>query len=149
VMIVRRSRYRGLGGKVPIGLVTADWGGEPIEPFMSAEALADKTCGGTKPAGDAAVAAAAAAAETVPHSSSHGVPLGSGSPSTIWNGMIAPLRKMRFASAVWYAAVTGVLTLIWAGVTGLLEITGIALYSGIKGSRTTTPLGPTRVASQP
>ena len=100
-MIATLSRYRGLGGKVPIGLVTADWGGEPIEPFMSAEALADKTCGGTKPAGDAA----AAAAETVPHSSSHGVSLGSGNPSTIWNGMIAPLRKMRFASAVWYAAV--------------------------------------------
>ena len=31
-----RDVYKGLGGKVPIGLVAADWGGQPIEPFMSA-----------------------------------------------------------------------------------------------------------------
>lgn len=42
-----RDIYKSLNGKVPIGLVAASWGGEPIEPFMSAEALGDKTCGGT------------------------------------------------------------------------------------------------------
>eukprot|EP01050_Picozoa_sp_SAG11_P033840 SAG11_NODE_11683_length_744_cov_1.310078_1_plen_152_part_10 len=57
-----RNIYKGLGGKVPIGLVAADWGGEPIEPFMSPDALADKTCGGTKPATAASAAAAAAPA---------------------------------------------------------------------------------------
>jgi sialate O-acetylesterase len=97
-----RDVYKGLGGKVPIGLVTADWGGQPIEPFMSADALADKTCGGTKPAAAAAPPPPPApAAVTVSDSSSHGVSVGSGNPSTIWNGMIAPLAKMRFAAAVW------------------------------------------------
>ena len=96
-----RNVYKGLGGKVPIGLVTADWGGEPIEPFMSTDALADKTCGGTKPALDATAVAVAAGTATASRSSSHGVSLASGNPSTIWNGMLAPLAKMRFASAVW------------------------------------------------
>jgi len=29
-----RDLYKGLGGKVPVGLVASSWGGEPIEPFM-------------------------------------------------------------------------------------------------------------------
>jgi hypothetical protein len=91
-----RNIYKGLGGKVPIGLVAADWGGEPIEPFMSPDALADKTCGGTKPA----AAAAAAAATAVPSSQVAAVAR-SGASSTIWNGMIAPLAKMRFSAIIW------------------------------------------------
>ena len=79
---------------MPIGLVAADWGGEPIEPFMSPDALADKTCGGTKPK---TVAAAAVAAP-----SSSDVAAASGSGSNIWNGMIAPLAKMKFSSVIWY-----------------------------------------------
>jgi sialate O-acetylesterase len=42
-----RDVYKSQGGKVPIGLMASDWGGQPIEPFMSPDALADKTCGGT------------------------------------------------------------------------------------------------------
>ena len=46
-----REVYKALGGKVPIGLVASDWGGQRVECFSSADALADTTCGGTRPAG--------------------------------------------------------------------------------------------------
>ena len=82
-----RDVYRSLGGKVPIGLLASDWGGEPIEPFMSADALADKTCGGTKPQEEAESQSESA--------------LSSGAGGTIWNGMIAPLLPMRFAGMLW------------------------------------------------
>ena len=42
-----RDLYKSLDGKVPIGLVASDWGGQAIEVFSSPDALADKTCGGT------------------------------------------------------------------------------------------------------
>eukprot|EP00729_Bicosta_minor_P012061 gene12061-11421_t len=91
-----RDLYKGLGGKVPVGLVASSWGGEPIEPFMSADALADQTCGGTKPA---------AAPEPVHPSTLAAAPapamVGDGG-GTIWNGIIAPLTKMRYAGMVWY-----------------------------------------------
>ncbi len=106
-----RNIYKGLGGKVPIGLVAADWGGEPIEPFMSADALADKTCGGTRPTGagatvaaDAAPAPAPAPAPAVPSTAwpqEVATTTRSSSSSTIWNGMIAPLTNMRFSAIIW------------------------------------------------
>ena len=53
-----RDLYKALGGKVPIGLVASDWGGQRVECFSSADALADKTCGGTQPPGGTAAGAA-------------------------------------------------------------------------------------------
>ena len=44
-----RDLYKALGGRVPIGLLASDWGGQRVECFSSAEALADSTCGGTQP----------------------------------------------------------------------------------------------------
>jgi sialate O-acetylesterase len=90
-----RNIYKALGGKVPIGLVAADWGGEPIEPFMSADALSDKSCGGTKPAATTEVPSSATPQEEVATTTK------SGTSSTIWNGMIAPLAKMRFSAIIW------------------------------------------------
>jgi len=85
-----RDVYKALGGKVPIGLIASSWGGQPIEPFMSPDALSDQTCGGTKapPAPAPASASASVAVE--------------GDDSNIWNGMIAPLAKMRYAGMLWY-----------------------------------------------
>ena len=40
-----RNVYKGLGGKVPIGLVEAAWGGTRIEAWMTPQALA--RCPGT------------------------------------------------------------------------------------------------------
>merc|ERR1719424_1695074 len=42
-----RDVYVSQNGSVPIGLMASDWGGQPIQPFMSPDALADTTCGGT------------------------------------------------------------------------------------------------------
>ena len=85
-----RDVYKALGGNVPIGLMGDDWGGEPIEPFMSADALADKTCGGTVSPED--------------HSGEDRSEVGGEMEGggTIWNGMIAPLTQMRFANILWY-----------------------------------------------
>ena len=58
-----------------------------LTAMVNADALADKTCGGTKPG-------------AAPMSSQVAVASG-GDGSNIWNGMIAPLAKMRFASIVW------------------------------------------------
>ena len=38
-----RSLHLQLGGKVPVGLLASSWGGSPIEPWMSPDAL--KSCG--------------------------------------------------------------------------------------------------------
>merc|ERR1712216_22215 len=37
-----RDTYKALGGKVPIGLVASDWGGQAIEVFSSPDALSDQ-----------------------------------------------------------------------------------------------------------
>eukprot|EP00937_MAST-01D_sp_MAST-1D-sp2_P000500 g500.t1 len=100
-----RDLYKALGGAVPIGLVASDWGGQPIEVFSSADALADKTCGGTVPVPAPAPAAAAPVAAgrggPGPGPRPAGAQLGVGT-SQLWNAMISPFRKMRFAGAVWY-----------------------------------------------
>ena len=56
--IAGRDVYKSQGGAVPIGLMASDWGGQPIEPFMSPDALNDKTRGGTRNATGAVNAAA-------------------------------------------------------------------------------------------
>ena len=42
-----RDLYKQLGGKIPIGLVAATRGGTKVESFMTPDAIADETCGGT------------------------------------------------------------------------------------------------------
>jgi hypothetical protein len=69
--------------------MTASWGGEPIEPFMSADAAADTTCGGTNPASEQT--------ELVSQTQDVG-----GTNGIIYNGMIAPLIPMKFAAIFWY-----------------------------------------------
>ena len=110
-----REVYKALGGKVPIGLVASDWGGQRVECFSSADALADTTCGGTRPAGSLEHIAAAAAEEEEEEEDddeedeededqvevSKG-PEPNPGPSQLWNAMIFPLLPMRFAGAVWY-----------------------------------------------
>ena len=114
--------YRRLGGKVPVGLVSAAWGGQPIETFASPNALADKTCGGAATAAtgeeeaDAEEAAAGAeeeaaareVARVIVRPASAPINLGADEtwnpnpgPSEIWNGMIHPLLRMRVAGVAW------------------------------------------------
>lgn len=38
-----RDIHDGLGGKVPIGLISSNWGGTPVESWLPAAAI--KTCG--------------------------------------------------------------------------------------------------------
>ena len=121
-----RELYTGLGGVVPIGLVAASWGGVKIETLMSPDALIDDSCGGTalaaipnasKPtarrAGGKAVTdelmrvGEASMGELVTGradaAASRELVLGLGvKPSGAWNGMIAPLLRMRFTGVVWY-----------------------------------------------
>ena len=72
-----RDLYKRLGGKVPIGLVAATQGGTKVELFMSPEAIADRTCGGT-------VSASSGKPEVGP---------GSG----LWFGMILPLTPLKIS----------------------------------------------------
>ena len=111
--IFGRDLYKALGGKVPIGLVASDWGGQRVECFSSADALADKTCGGTQPPGGTAAGAApttTSAAEGDPAPAGdepEGVPGGDRrrarrarpGPSQLWNAMIHPLLPMRFTGS--------------------------------------------------
>merc|ERR1719424_2201536 len=73
-----RDVYVSQNGSVPIGLMASDWGGQPIEPFMSPDALSDKTCGGTRPAAAAAAAAAAPATITLAKKKNQSLHSGSG-----------------------------------------------------------------------
>lgn len=72
-----RDLYRELGGKVPIGLVAATEGGTKIELFMSPDAIADTSCGGTVPA--------------------PGVQPEVGPSSDLWFGMLEPLVPLKLS----------------------------------------------------
>ena len=111
-----RDLYRSLGGKVPIGLVASDWGGQKVECFSSPDAMADATCGGTQElpvdasaaASDVGVAVSDAGAalrysaiERLSLSTSVGDEPNPGT-SQLWYGQIYPFLPMRFTGAVWY-----------------------------------------------
>jgi len=115
-----RDLYKALDGKVPIGLVATDWGGQTIETFSSPDALSDTTCGGTvtqpstalstpsKPftAPDPSVHSLQVTEESIERANI-GNELGGTSPiypqpSELWYAMIIPFAPMRFAGAVWY-----------------------------------------------
>lgn len=112
-----RDVYISQGGAVPVGLMASDWGGQPIEPFMSPDALGDKTCGGTRPAAAAAAPASVEEEDEGLHSirghteplaslgESGGLRSGSGN-SVLWWGMTEPLSQMRMTGAVWYQGET-------------------------------------------
>lgn len=70
---------------VPIGFVSAAWGGQRVEVFSSPEAMADDTCGGTQTHDEASITSNRRLPET----------------SELWNTMIHPFLNMRFAGAVW------------------------------------------------
>lgn len=116
-----RELHKALNYKVPIGLVTSSWGGQKIETFSSPEALADKTCGGTRPLYDVynvnndntsiynynvhddtgkGIIGDAPPQDDDDLYSDGG---GDGPKSMqIWNAMIHPLINMRFTGAIWY-----------------------------------------------
>lgn len=109
-----RDVYTALGGKVPIGLVASDWGGQRVEAFSSPDALHDRTCGGTRPAAEGAEAAdklveavddndddtGSSADDTHSPWRASGMP--NPGPTQLWNAMIHPLLPMRFLAALWY-----------------------------------------------
>ena len=99
-----RDLYRAMDGKVPIGLVASDWGGQTVEAFSSPDALNDKTCGGTQPGGrgQTAVDNDTTDAKSADADGDYGGPVPNPGPSQLWNAMIYPFTKMRFVAALWY-----------------------------------------------
>ena len=112
-----RDLYVHSNGTIPIGIVVSAWGGQPIEPFSSPEALKDETCGGTVlPPRDVASAERQQDTTTerrsllrsqLEHQSttynwSESSYDESENDSKIWNGMIHPFLPMRFKGVVWY-----------------------------------------------
>ena len=112
-----RDLATALGGSVPIGLVASDWGGQTVEAFSSPAALADTTCGGTKPAisdgeegmGGEPPPPPKDTAFTpdppdyyVPRDFEPPTDAPNPGPTQLWNAMIHPLLPMRFVGATWY-----------------------------------------------
>ena len=123
-----RSMYTALDGQVPIGLVSVAYGGRKIECFSSVAALADGasqgSCGGTRAgssmaegssilqtAEEAAGAVTATEEEEAAEEASscridESALVGDSSARSgsgyLWDGMLAPLLRMRFTGAVWY-----------------------------------------------
>jgi sialate O-acetylesterase len=91
-----RDLYRSMNGTVPVGLLVSCWGGQKVEAFSSADALADETCGGTLPG---ARPDSEDKLETTLQSSFDSVEVES---MQLWNAMIHPLLPMRFVAALWY-----------------------------------------------
>ena len=115
---------------VPVGLISAAWGGQAIEPFSSREALADETCGGTRrPSGSLGFGSGAvgfgsgsgsvptpdvADFDPDPITDFDPDPIAGSAPdelrpvfpvfgpSALWNGMIAPLVNTRLKGVAWY-----------------------------------------------
>jgi sialate O-acetylesterase len=75
---------------VPVGVVSADWGGTPAEAWTSPAGLADfpEFAGALA---EAPARAAGPAGEIDP-----------GTPSVLWNGMIAPLLPLTVRGVIWY-----------------------------------------------
>ena len=103
-----RDLYRSLGGRVPIGLVASDWGGQKVECFSSPEAMADATCGGTQAllvgahndvASEPGLRYSAIERLSLPAQASDEPNPGT---SQLWYGQIYPFLPMRFTGAVWY-----------------------------------------------
>ena len=91
-----RDIYTSQRGLVPIGLMATDWGGQPIEPFMSPDALADKTCGGTRNISAGVEVESKPSFATPQEAEQVGSTSGS---SVLWWGMIEPLAKMRITGS--------------------------------------------------
>jgi len=80
-----RDLFTGLGGSVPVGAISSNWGGSPLEQWMGADALAQ--CGSPPPPPLGA-----------PPRAGDGGPL-----SSMYNAMIAPFGTgpTAIASAIW------------------------------------------------
>jgi len=101
-----RDLYKSMDGKVPIGLVASDWGGQKVEVFSSPDALQDATCGGTVSPSRQNIASPGDALDYLPieQDSVDALPEASVavSNSQLWNAMIYPFLNMRFTGATWY-----------------------------------------------
>ena len=95
-----RDLHKALKYEVPIGLVTSCWGGQKVETFSSPDALADKTCGGTRPLYGIDGRSSSSNSDTVGAAHFKYVP--SIKPMQLWNAMIHPLINMRFTGSIWY-----------------------------------------------
>jgi len=93
-----RDLHKALKYEVPIGLFTSCWGGQKIETFSSPDALADKTCGGTRPL--YGIDERSSSRKTV--GAAHFKYGPSIKPMDLWNAMIHPLINMRFTGSIWY-----------------------------------------------
>eukprot|EP00563_Minutocellus_polymorphus_P017739 CAMPEP_0197720292 /NCGR_PEP_ID=MMETSP1434-20131217/3704_1 /TAXON_ID=265543 /ORGANISM="Minutocellus polymorphus, Strain CCMP3303" /LENGTH=543 /DNA_ID=CAMNT_0043305137 /DNA_START=238 /DNA_END=1869 /DNA_ORIENTATION=+ len=107
-----RDLYRMLDEKVPIGLVSAPWGGQSVTAFSSPDAMSDSTCGGTIDSTDiyankyhmelenigAKMKGAVEESTAMFRRQRRRLP----ETSQLWNAMIHPLLNARFAAALWY-----------------------------------------------
>jgi hypothetical protein len=102
-----RDVYRGLGGKVPIGLVEAAWGGTRIEAWTSPEGLAKCSGEGTAKCGACCTEGIGGwCEEQEPASAPACARMNSSNSGNLcsadYNGMLAPLLPMRFKAMLWY-----------------------------------------------
>ena len=99
-----RDLYRMLGGKVPIGLVSAPWGGQSVTAFSSPDAMSDPTCGGTVHLPDMYTSKYHMELKGTVEEPTEKVPHHRKLPETsqLWNAMIHPIINMRFTAALWY-----------------------------------------------
>lgn len=102
-----RDLYQSMNGTVPIGLLVSCWGGQKVETFSSADALADETCGGTLPRARLGGNNYYNVREGLPYWDAadyeDSADLADGPKSMqLWNAMIHPLLPMRFVAALWY-----------------------------------------------
>ena len=100
-----RDLYLALGGSVPIGLISSNWGGTPLIAWSSAEALAQ--CGTPPPPPTALASASAALASAAPAASAAAPPAAAGSPYTaseLFNAMVSPFATgpTAMAGAIWW-----------------------------------------------
>jgi hypothetical protein len=103
-----RQLYRHFEGEVPVGLVDSDWGGQKVECFSSPDALEDDTCGGTRKKNEKEEEGQEEEQQSMSEPDpelyvyQQGEQQQHPSASSLWNGMIYPLLRMRFAGVAWY-----------------------------------------------
>jgi len=79
---------------IPIGLINSNWGGTPIEAWISGESL--------KSHPDYKIAVENMEANAAKNASGEGQKVGPNQPTALYNSMIDPLKPFSFKGVIWY-----------------------------------------------
>lgn len=114
-----------LGGKVPIGLLSTNWGGTPIEAWMPVDAI--NSCAAESRAPDDQVQREDLSWNPDRRRAGDADP---NSPAALYNTMLAPLQHMSITGALWYQGESNVGSSLYPCLQDAMLTTWRGLFGG-------------------